>query len=86
MSFIVIFDDEQGLCQPMGWDDECKGALCACTGSVAVFDTRAEARRAIAVSRAYMRLCEAQGKPTNDDWRPACANCIKVLPLQPEAS
>jgi hypothetical protein len=84
VSFIVVFDDEQSICSPMGWDADCEGALTGYTGAVAVFESRADARRAIAVSRAYMRLCEAQGKPTNSDWRTGCAHCIKVLPLQPE--
>jgi hypothetical protein len=25
--FIVVFDDEQGLCIPFTWDAECDGAL-----------------------------------------------------------
>jgi hypothetical protein len=85
VSLIVVFDDTQGACWPMGWDSDCEGALCAFNGTVALFESRADAIRAISVSRAYRRLCKAQGKPTNDDWSSGCAHCIKVLSLQPEA-
>lgn len=48
MSYIVVFDDEQGACCPMGWDEACAGALSAMTdGTVALFADKAAARKAI---------------------------------------
>lgn len=84
MSFIVIYDDEGGLCAPMAWDDACEGALTGQCGKapVATFSTRVAARQAIKVSACYARLQEAQGKPFNTDFT-TYRKCLKVLPLAP---
>lgn len=71
--YIVVFDDEQSACWPMCWDEDCKGALCAPTWpesrtNIALFTSRAAARKAIRVSTAYARLCVEQGEPANDDF------------------
>lgn len=81
--FIVVFDDDQGVCVPMGWEDDCEGALCAYGRHVhvALFNSRADARRAIRISSAYARLRKEQGKPANDDFL-AALKCVKVLPCK----
>lgn len=85
MSFIVVFDDEQGLCRPMGWDPECEGALEGCDSEVAFFPDKAAAKTAVMISRRFALLRKAQGKVTNDDWLPVCASCIKIVPLAAKA-
>ena len=78
-SYIVVFDDEQDACWPMCWDDSCAGALCVLTaGPIALFDSRAAARRAIRISTAYAKLCQAQGKPANEDF----LDCIKFVKVR----
>lgn len=77
-AFIVVFDDESGMCVPMGADDDCKGAICAC-GSVRLFRSRDDARKAIKISRAFALLNKAQGKPENTDFTDAI-KCVKVMP------
>ncbi len=55
--YIVVWDDEMGVCCPMQWDDECEGALC-CYGlsMLAFFLTRAEARKAIDISAKFAAI------------------------------
>ena len=79
--FIVVWDDQQGVCWPLGWDDDCEGAICANTNQVAAFSNRADARRAIKISERFAALCEAQGKPANDDFLGECRRNIHILPL-----
>lgn len=79
MTYIVVFDDEQGACWPMCWDVDCEGALCGLNGGgVALFDDKAAARKAIRISAAYAKLCKAQGKPANEDFLEAIG-CVKVV-------
>lgn len=66
--FMVVFDDEMGVCAPMGLDADCDGALCANSGPVALFTSRADARRAIRISTAYAKLRKEQGLPVNEDF------------------
>ena len=67
--YIVCWDDEMGACMPMQRDDDCQGALCGqYNGSVVLFKSRADARKAIRVSTAFAKLLRAQDKPTNDDF------------------
>lgn len=79
--FIVVWDDEMGICAPMGWDADCDGAIHAAIGSqpVALFASRAEARKAIRISTAYQRLLREQGKPVNEDFL-AGAKCLRIVP------
>lgn len=80
--FIVVFDDEQQLCIPMGWDADCRGALCVHTGGpVALFESKAAARLAIRISTAYAKLCQVQGKPVNEDFLSGI-KCVKVIPCE----
>ena len=65
--FIVVFDDEMGLCVPYGLDPNCEGAL-SLTEPVAVFPDRKAARRAIAISKNLAELVTAQGGPANTDF------------------
>ena len=74
--WIVCWDDEMGTCWPMGRDVDCEGALCALhTGKmIAMFSSRAAARKAIKVSTAYAKLRKTQGLPPNDDFLEGIAN------------
>lgn len=68
--FLVVWDDEQGLCVPMSRDSDCEGAICAGGNAdkLALFRSRADARKAIDVSAKFAALCRAQGKPENTDF------------------
>lgn len=80
--FIIVYDDEQGLTIPFGWDSDCDGAVECNSGVVALFKTRGEARQAIRISSRYAALCEAQGKITNADFSGAALKNVKILPLK----
>jgi hypothetical protein len=75
---IVVFDDEQGICAPFGWDEDCEGAIC-CSSKPVVFANRRLARQAITVSRRWAALRKAQGQTSNADFEPGCSDSIKVL-------
>ncbi len=80
--FIVVYDDEMGLCVPFGWDDDCAGAIAsAIRQPVAAFPDRKAARKAITISTRYARLCEAQGIPPNTDFTDGVKN-VKILALK----
>lgn len=82
--FIVVYDDEMGICAPFGWNDSCEGALCSTyDGPVALFDTRKQAQQAINISKAYAKLCGLQGRPVSTDFTEH-AKCIKIVPLAKE--
>lgn len=82
--FIVVYDDDDSLCVPFGWNDGCEGALCcAGSGPVAMFDTRKQAQQAINISKAYARLCGLQGRLVNTDFTEH-SKCIKIVPLAKE--
>ena len=73
--WVVCWDDQMGACWPMGRDTDCEGALCALhTGKIAMFTSRAAARKAIKVSTAYAKLRKAQGLHANDDFLEGIAN------------
>ena len=76
---MVIYDDEQGVCAPMGWDTDCDGALC-CAGNPVVFPNRAAARKAINVSRAFAILERAQGLPYNGEFIEEIRN-VTIVPV-----
>lgn len=78
---IVVFDDEQGVCSPYGFDDHCEGAICSSNGPVAFFADRAEAQKAIKISVKFAELRKAQGKPANEDFLGDCRKCIKIRPV-----
>jgi hypothetical protein len=76
---MVLYDNEQVACVPMGWDTDCDGALC-CAGRPVVFPNRAAARRAIRISIAHARLRMAQGRPWNEDFI-ALIQYVKIVPV-----
>jgi hypothetical protein len=80
--FIVIYDDDQGMACPMGWDADTDGAICCFDQAVAVFPTRADARKAIRISTAAAKLAQAQGKPVNTDFLGADLKKLRVVPLK----
>lgn len=74
--WIVCWDDEQGACWPMGKDVDCEGAICALhTGKIAMFSSRADARKAIKISTAYAKLRKAQGLPQTMTSSKALRTC-----------
>ena len=84
--FLVVWDDQQGLCVPMVWDADCEGAICGGVGAkdrVALFTSRAAARKAIDISAKWAALNKAQGKPANDDFLGECRKNLRVVPCQP---
>lgn len=85
--FIVIYDDDDCLCIPQSWDKDCDGAICSgnLDDAVAVFDSRASARKAIDISAKYAALCKSQGKPANEDFLGECRKKLRLIPLQPNA-
>ncbi len=76
--YIVVWDDEQGLCVPYGFDDGCEGAVCASGGDVALFSSIFDAREAIRISTEYAELCKAQGVPANTDFLDEAKKCVKI--------
>lgn len=67
--YIVVFDDQNGLLIPMQFDPDCKGALTGFfRGDLALFDSRADAQKAIRISVAFAKLLNAQGRQANDDF------------------
>lgn len=76
--YIVVYDDDGGLCCPMGADEACAGAVCV-SKVVKIFPDRKSARKAIRISRAYAILNQEQGRPANTDFTDGI-KCIKVLP------
>lgn len=79
--FIVVWDDYMGASYPMGWDDSCEGAIHARDDHVAVFPSRADARKAIRISAALARLHREQGKPVNEDFLSAREG-LRIVPLR----
>lgn len=78
--YIVVYDDEGGLCIPMGQSSDCEGAIAASSTCVALFGDKRQARRAIRISTQYARLCREQGKPANDDFLGDGLKRVKVIP------
>lgn len=62
----------------MGWDGDCDGAICVADPPV-VFTSRADAKKAIAVSRANALLRKAQGKFYNSDFTTEIRQ-VKIIP------
>lgn len=83
LGFIVLWDDEMGVCCPMGWDEDCDGALCCITDSVAIFPDRKAARRAINISAKFAQLRRTQGKPVNLDFIGDARKKLRVVPCKP---
>lgn len=80
--FIVVYNDDDCLCLPMGWDKDCDGALSTIVGGgpVVLFSDRAAARKAIDVSAKYAALCKAQGKPASEHFLGECRKHVRIVP------
>lgn len=78
--FIVIFDDDQGLCVPYALDQDNEGALHAISrgDAVAIFKSMDDAKRAIRISRKLAELDQARGHPGNDDFLLPGVLCVKI--------
>lgn len=72
--YIVVYDDRECLVLPMGWEEECEGALCSSGGPIAFFNSRREALKAISISSKFAALRKAQGKPHNTDFTEGKSN------------
>lgn len=80
--FIAIYDDGDCIISPMGWNEDCDGAIESACPSVALFATRSDARKAIRISTAFARLNEAQQGTANTDFLPPCLKNVKIRPLE----
>ena len=81
--FMVVWDDQLGVCVPMTWDADCEGAICSgCReeDEVALFVNRQAARKAIDISTKWNALLKAQGQPYSDDFSGACRKNLRVVP------
>lgn len=84
IGYIVVWDDASGICNPMGWSSDCKGALESHSGEVAVFDSRKDAQAAIRISVKCYELRVAQGvsgSELNSDFSPTYRKNAIILPL-----
>lgn len=83
--FLVLYDDENGITCPMMRDTDCDGALCAwCSpNKIAMFRTRAAARKAIVISTKYAELMKSQGKPENTEFT-KFRKFIRIVELEQE--
>ena len=77
---IVVFDDDNGLCVPMGPDPSCEGAIESNGKEISLFSDRKAAKRAITISVKNAELLQAQGKTANDDFLSARKH-IKIRPV-----
>lgn len=85
--FIIVYFNNDSLTVPYQWDDDCEGAVEAWDGQkpIAVFPDRKTAQKAIAVSTAWNRLLQAQGKTFNEDFTdPKFRKPIRIVPLKAE--
>ena len=76
----MTYDDEMGLCVPMGWDSEWKGALEGGATPV-IFPTRAAAQKAIRISKRWNALRREQGRIVNSDFDPECVKNVRIVPV-----
>ena len=83
--FIVVWDDEMGVCVPMTRDADCAGALCAAgvREKIALFSSRKAARSAINISTKFAHLRQAQGKPVNTDFLGNARKNLHVVECEP---
>lgn len=69
----------------MGWDEDCEGSLCCINKTIAIFDSRKAARKAINISAKYSHLCLAQGKPVNLDFVGKARKNLRIVECVPNA-
>lgn len=81
--FIIVYDDDDCLCVPMKFDADGDGAVCCSNtdaeDSVALFETKAAAQKAIRISVKFAQLCEAQGKSVNTEFTEGKKN-VRIVP------
>lgn len=84
MPYIVVFDDDMGLCVPMTWRKSHPGALRppGKAEPIAVFHDRKDAQRAIRMSRHLAQMESEQGVICDDDFMPRNRQQIKVIRLE----
>ena len=82
--FIVVFDDDQGMCCPMAWSEDSgkQDTLEGSALSAAVFPSRAEARKAINITAAQAKVDKLRGNAANTDFLPPAVSCVKIIPLK----
>lgn len=78
--YMVFWDDDMGVCCPMGADPDCEGGLSGC-GNPVTFNSRNDAKRAIRISKLQAQLRQAQGKVCNDDFLSPASKCLKIVPV-----
>jgi hypothetical protein len=78
--WMVLFDDEMGVCVPMGPDSDCEGAICA-SNEPLLFPSREAAKKAVIISGRWANLNKAQGKPAIEDFLPPSLKYIKIIPV-----
>lgn len=82
--FIVAYQsDLGGMTVPYGWDDDCLGAICSYSDSIALFTSRKLAQQAIRISARFAALRSAQGKPANTDFIADIKN-VRIIPCSSE--
>ena len=84
--YVVLWDDEQGVYCPMGWDDDCEGGLCCIQKTIATFDSRKAARKAINISAKFAQLRLAQDLPVNLDFIGAARKNLRIVECVPNIS
>jgi hypothetical protein len=81
--YIVVYDDRDCLCIPMQHDPDLEGGLISFGDEpVAIFESRADARRAIQITAAHAHLHKLLGKHFNEDALGAFRKNLRVLPLK----
>lgn len=80
---IVVYDDNCGMCVPLGFDQDCEGAL-SFGEHVALFADANAARKAIAISVKFAELQKAQGKIPNTDFLLPARKHIRILSVATE--
>ena len=81
--YIVLWDDKQGVCGPMGWDDDCGGSLCCINKTIAIFPSRKAAQKAINISAKFAQLRLAQGLPANLDFVGTARKNLRIVECVP---
>lgn len=79
--FMVFWDDEAGICLPMGKDTQCEGAIATACDAPVVFNSRDEANKAIKISRLFAQLQLARGESVNDEFLSGYKN-VKIRKVE----
>ena len=63
----------------MGWDADCEGSLCCIQKTIATFDSRKAARKAIDISAKFAQLRLAQGLPVNLEFIGVARKNLRIV-------